>query len=64
MQTFKLKKTKIDGISRYMWMIYYRGLFKYKPFSDNYFFSTENAMNYIYSKIDNTNCKIRIEDGD
>ena len=64
MQTFKIKKVKIDGISQYMWKVFYRGLFRYKPISDRYFLTVENAMDYIYRDVENMNCKIRVEDGD
>lgn len=64
MQTFKVKKAKINGVSRYLWEVYYRGLFKYKPFCDYYFSTKEDAMRYIYKEIGEINCKIKVEDGD
>lgn len=64
MQHYKIKKVKLPGISRYLWEIQYRGLWKYRPTNYGYFQTSLDAVNHLVNENRNIHVIIKVDDGD
>ena len=47
MQHYRIKKVKVPGISRYLWEIQYRGLWKYRPTNYGYYMESIDAVSKL-----------------
>jgi hypothetical protein len=64
MNRYKIKRVKLNGISKYLWEIQYRGLFRYRPTDYGYFSYAIDAVERVIRENNGVNCIIRVDNGD
>ena len=64
MQHYKINKVKLPGISKYLWEIQYRGLWKYYKTNYGYFTSSIDAVKRLVEENKGLSVIIKVDDGD
>lgn len=63
MQHYRVKKVKVPGISRYLWEIQYRGLWKYRPTNYGYYMESIDAVSKLVRECKGMSVIIKVDDG-
>ena len=63
MQHYRIKKVKVPGISRYLWEIQYRGLWKYRPTNYGYYMKSIDAVSKLVRECKGMSVIIKVDDG-
>jgi hypothetical protein len=63
MQHYRIKKVKVPGISRYLWEIQYRGLWKYRPTNYGYYMESIDAVSKLVRESKGMSVIIKVDDG-